>query len=91
MAKNSAQDLIDNLFETLEDLNDQEKMKNPVVRERVMQIAEKKAMVAKEITNAAKAQFSFIKEFGGQSSFLKGDNKQVEGKKTLYEKGGENV
>jgi hypothetical protein len=70
MPKNTAQDLIDNLFCTLEDLNDEEKMKNPITREKTMQIAEKKSMVAREITNAANAQLKFIKEFGGKSEFL---------------------
>ena len=85
MPKNTAQDLIDNLFCTLEDLNDEEKMKNPHIRERTIEIAEKKAMVAREITNAANAQLKFIKEFGGKSEFL---GKGTEAKpKPIKEKG----
>jgi hypothetical protein len=78
MPKNSAQDLIDNLFQTLEDLNDDEKMKNPQARERTLEIAEKKALLAKEITNAAKLQHVFVKQFGGYASFLTGNNQPVQ-------------
>lgn len=65
MAKNKIHDLRDHLFMSLEELSDDEKMKNPIARERAIQIAQAKAQLAKEINQTAALEMKFLQEFGG--------------------------
>jgi len=64
MPKNKIEDLRNHLFEQLERLQDDEKMKNPIVLERELKRAGAITEVAQVIVNTAKAETDFLKVTG---------------------------
>lgn len=74
MAKNKIQDLRDHLFMSLEELSDDEKMSDPIAREKAITIAQAKSAIAKEINTTAALEMKFLQEFGtGQQSTFMGE------------------
>ena len=70
--KNKIEDLRNHLFEQLERLQDDEKMKNPIILERELKRAKAIAEVSSVIVDTAKAETDFLKVAGGkpQSGFM---------------------
>lgn len=81
--KNKIEDLRNHLFEQLERLGYDEKMKNPIALERELNRADAISKVATVIVNSAKAETDFLKATGKapESNFIpldKASNKQLE-------------
>jgi hypothetical protein len=60
--KNKIEDLRNHLFEQLERLSDDEKMKNPLALERELKRAKAISEVSSVIVESAKAETQFLKE-----------------------------
>jgi hypothetical protein len=67
MPKNKIEDLRNHLFEQLERLQDDEKMKNPLALERELKRSAAISDVAQVIVNTAKAETDFLKVTGSTS------------------------
>jgi hypothetical protein len=71
--KNKIEDLRNHLFMQLERLNDEEKMKNPIIRARELETAKAIAEIGTVIVNTAKVEVDFLHKVGGKGTdFLPG-------------------
>jgi len=64
MPKNKIEDLRNHLFEQLERLGDDEKMKNPIALEREMKRSQAISEIANVIVNTAKAETDYLRVTG---------------------------
>lgn len=86
MPKNKIEDLRNHLFEQLERLQDDEKMKNPIILERELKRASAISEISQVIVNTAKAETDYLKVTGRapEGTFIPLDragNKQIESPK----------
>ena len=66
--KNKIEDLHNHLFQQLENLNDDEKMKNPITRQRQLEVAREVANIGRVIVDSAKVEVQFLDVVGGKGT-----------------------